>query len=97
MAACEEQGFSGVTSEHFATFLEKAESMGIPGLQGKGNSGQASKSGVTIQWGFDPEAKTLKVQCTESPMMLPCGMINGKIREAVEAVMNRTGMATEQA
>lgn len=93
MAACEEQGFSGITSEQFATFVEKAESMGIPGLKGQGNSGQASRSGVTIKWAFDPEAKSLKVQCTESPMLLPCGLINGKIREAVAYVINQTGAA----
>ena len=93
MAQCEEQGFSGVTSEHFGMFLEKAESLGIPGLAGKGNSGEASKGGVTIRWSFDPAAKNLTVQCTESPMLLPCAMINNKIREAVQEVLAHSGMA----
>ena len=83
MAQCEEQGFSGVTSEHFATFIAKAEEMGIPGLAGKGNSGEASRAGVTIRWNFNPETRMLTVQCTDSPMLLPCALINSKIREAV--------------
>ncbi len=83
MAQCEEQGFSGVTGGHFAMFLAKAEEMGIPGLAGKGNSGEASRAGVTIRWAFTPETQTLTVQCTDSPMLLPCALINSKIREAV--------------
>ncbi len=100
MAACEEQGFSGVTSEHFASFAAKAESLGMPGLNGHQNSGQATKSGVTIRWDFNPADGTLKVQCTESPMLLPCALINAKIKEAVTAVLRETGMggaAPEQA
>ena len=89
MAHCEEQGFSGVTSEHFSMFIEKAGQMGIPGLAGQGNSGQASRSGVTIRWNFNPETKTLSVQCTDSPMLLPCALINSKIREAVAYVMGQ--------
>ena len=94
MAACEEQGFSGVTSKHFASFAAKAESLGMPGLSGQQNTGQASKSGVTIRWEFNPDAGTLKVQCTESPMLLPCALINAKIKEAVEAVLRDTGMSS---
>jgi hypothetical protein len=93
MAACEEQGFTGVTSGHFATFAEKAASLGMPGLQG--HSGQASRSGVTIRWEFNAAEKTLTVQCTEAPMLLPCALINAKIRDAVTAVLRDTGMGDE--
>ena len=92
MAQCEEQGFSGVTSEHIGMFLEKAEQFGLPGLAGQGHSGQASHMGVTVKWAYDESAKTLSVQCTESPMLLPCSLINNKIREAVTSVLNRTGL-----
>ncbi len=93
MAQCEEQGFSGVTNEHFVSFLQKAEQFGIPGLAGQGNSGQASHSGVTIRWEFQPESNTLRVQCIESPMLLPCSFINNKIREAMSAAMGKAGLA----
>lgn len=91
MAQCEEQEFAGITSEQFRTFLEKAESMGIPGLAGQGNTGQASRSGVTIRWNYDPDSQQLTVQCTDSPMLLPCSLINSKIREAVAKGVALTG------
>ena len=95
MAACEEQGFSGVTSEHFASFADKAAAMGMPSLKGHAPSGQATEAGVTIRWEFNAEARTLTVQCTEAPMLLPCGLINAKIKEAVTAVLEKTGMGGE--
>ncbi len=91
MAECQEQGFSGVTGEHFNMFLAKAEQLGIPGLANGGPSGQASHSGVTIRWNYNAEAKTLSVQCTESPMLLPCALINNKIQAAVASVLGTAG------
>jgi hypothetical protein len=93
MAECQEQGFSGITSEHFAFFLSKAEQLGIPDLVGKGNSGEASRSGVTVKWSYDPEQKMLTVQCTKSPMLLPCSLINSKMQEAVAYAMKNAGLS----
>ncbi len=97
MAQCEEQGFSGVTSAHFGAFIQKAEALGMPGLAGKGPQGQASAGGFTIVWNFDEATSTLKVQCTETPMLLPCAMINSKIRETVAEVLASTNLGAEQA
>ena len=87
MAQCEEQGFKEITPEQFALFLAKGEQMGLPGLAGKGPSGEASHSGVTIRWNYDAAGKTLHVQCTESPTLLPCTFINSRIKEAVASVL----------
>ncbi len=95
MSQCEEQGFSGVTNEHLGMFLEKAEEFGIPGLAGKGTSGETSHMGVTIKWNYDESAHTLMVQCTESPFLLPCSVINSKINDLVTAVLGKTGMGGE--
>lgn len=89
MAECEEQVFSGVTQEHLGLFLAKGESLGMPKLTGDGNTGEASHSGVTIRWNFNPEANTLAVHCTKSPMLLPCSLINGKIKDAVAWVLRQ--------
>jgi hypothetical protein len=97
MAKCEEQGFSGVTSAHFGAFIQKAASLGMPGLDGKGPKGQASAGGFTLGWDFDEATSTLKVQCLEAPMLLPCAMINAKIREAVAEVLASTNLAAEPA
>ncbi|RRA48890.1 hypothetical protein [Acidipila sp. EB88] len=87
MAQCEEQGFSGVTSEHFALFLKKGQQLGLPGLNGTGYTGEASHMGVTIRWSYVEASQTLSVQCVQSPMLLPCSLINGKIRDAVQSVL----------
>lgn len=89
MAQCEAQIFSGVTGEHFAQFLARGEQLGLPSLAGNGHTGEASHMGVTIRWAFDEPAQTLTVECTKSPMLLPCTLINGKIREAVSSVLGR--------
>ena len=100
MAECDEQVFQGVTNEHLGKFLAKGQELGMPKLEGNGNSGEASHSGVTIRWNFNPEANTLAVQCTRSPMLLPCSLINGKIKDAVAWVMRQpvstAGAGTEQ-
>lgn len=95
MSQCAEQGFSGITNEHLGIILVKAEEFGIPGLAGKGTSGEASHMGVTIKWSYDENAHTLMVQCTESPFLLPCSVINSKINDLVTAVLGRTGMGGE--
>ncbi len=87
MAGCDEQVFSGVRAEHVAKFLQKGTEFGIGGLQNPGNSGEASHSGFSLRWRFDPEQGTLAVQCTQSPMFVPCALINGKIRQAVDSVL----------
>ncbi len=89
MAQCEEQVFSGVASEHVAMFLAKGQQFGLPGLAGAGHSGQTSYSGFSLRWDYNPEAKTLAVQCTDSPMLVPCSLINGKIKDAVASVLGR--------
>ena len=97
MAGCAEQVFEGVTSEHFRQFAAKAQGMGMPDLAGAGHRGEATESGVTIRWAFEPQASVLRVQCMDAPFLLPCGLINGKIKEAITAVLGSGGAAQEQA
>jgi hypothetical protein len=80
MAGCEVQAFSGITQEHFACLLQKAQSSGI---NISGTSGTASRSGITIAWNYDPAAQVLNIQCTDKPMILGCGVITSQIRDLV--------------
>ena len=96
MAQCEEQRFEGVTGEHFAGFLTKGEELGLPPLSGDGHSGEATHMGVKICWTFDEAAQRLTVQCVQAPMLLPCTLINGKIREAVQSVLAHGGAGAEE-
>jgi len=94
VAECEEQVFAGVTSEHTGAFLAKAAQFGMGSLGGKGTSGEATQMGITIRWHYDESAKTLAVQCMKAPALLPCAMINGRIRDAVNSVL-KSGEGTE--
>jgi len=80
MASCEVQTFSGITEEHFACLLQKAQSAGINIC---GNSGTATGSGITIAWNYDPGAQKLTIQCTDKPVFLGCGVITSQIRDLV--------------
>jgi hypothetical protein len=82
MSECAAQTFSGVTQDQFAYLRAKAEAQGI---SIEGNSGSASKDGMTISWEFSPEAGTLTIQCTASPFYVTCGTINAKLHELVDS------------
>jgi hypothetical protein len=80
--SCAAQVFSGITDARFQCLVAKASANGIAI---SGNSGSASKDGITIAWNFDPGSQTLTLQCTATPFFLPCSVINGKIHEMVDA------------
>jgi hypothetical protein len=99
MAACEEQVFSGVASEHVAMFLAKGKQFGLAGVTEQGHSGQTSYSGFSLRWEYSQDERMLTVQCTESPMLVPCALINSKIRDAVASALRQTTVpvaSTEQ-
>ncbi len=87
MAGCEEQVFSGVRPEHVSQFLEKGAEFGFGAIAGAGNSGEVSHSGFSLRWHYEPEAGTLLVQCTKSPAFVPCGLVNSKIKQAIDSVL----------
>ena len=80
MASCDAQTFSGITQEHFACLLQKAQSSGI---DISGDSGTATRSGITIEWNYDPVVQSLTVRCTDKPLFVGCGVITSQIRELV--------------
>jgi hypothetical protein len=80
MAGCEAQTFSGITQEHFACLLQKAQSSGI---NISGNSGTASRDGITLTWNYDSASQVLTIQCTEKPIFLLCGVITSQINDLV--------------
>ena len=80
MAGCDIQTFSGITQQHFGCLLQKAQSVGI---NISGNSGTASRDGITITWNFDPASQVLTIQCTDKPIFLSCGVITSQISDLV--------------
>jgi hypothetical protein len=82
MSGCAAQTFSGVTPEQFTCLIQKAQSSF--GVTISGNSGTASKDGLTVAWDFDLTAQTLTLQCTDKPFFLSCGTINSQIHTLVD-------------
>jgi hypothetical protein len=81
MSDCAAQTFTSITSDQFNCLVLKAQANGI---NISGNSGTASKDGITITWNFDPTAETLTLQCTGKPFFVSCGTINSEIHTLVD-------------
>ncbi len=86
MAGCDEQVFQGITEEHLRKFMARGAQFGLPATGNQADHGEVTHMGVTVRWRYDAAAHTLAVQCTKSPMLLPCSMINSQIKDAVSAV-----------
>jgi hypothetical protein len=79
--ACPPQIFADVSASAWSCLQNAvAEKLGIAV---SGDSGQASKMGVTIGWDYDRAAQRLSLICLERPFIVSCDYVNGQIAEAV--------------
>lgn len=76
MTPCEKQTFIKITPAEFDCLVAQAAENGLPL---NGNSGEASASGFTPRWNYDPAKQALEIQCVAAPFLVPCSMINAKI------------------
>jgi hypothetical protein len=81
MASCEELVFTAVGRSHFDCIVTKAQSAGIPI---SGDEGQAGRNGFTVRWAFAEHESTLRIQCVDSPILVPCSVISAKLVSLVE-------------
>jgi hypothetical protein len=84
MSACPSQTFPNVTPEHFATIEKKAQGAGVP-IQG--NAGTASSFGGEFTWTYDPAASQLTITVTQTPFLMNCESVNGRIKSLVESIL----------
>jgi hypothetical protein len=82
MSACATQTFEAITPTVWTCVIQKAATYGITITT---PIGQAAKDGFSITWNYNTGTKTLALQCLESPWWAPCGTINGKIHDLVDA------------
>jgi hypothetical protein len=82
MSSCATQTFTNITQSKFDCLVQKAAASDIII---SGNQGEATKSGITIRWLFDPASQTLELQCLSSPFFISCGVINGKLNDLVSS------------
>lgn len=84
MSNCAAQVFSGVTAEQFAEMQTRAVA---EGMEINGIAGVCSHSGVTIEYEYDAIAETLTLTVTGKPFVVSCGMVNGRLHDLVESVL----------
>jgi hypothetical protein len=80
MPSCTARNFDGVTPAIFDCLVAKAADQGI---NISADSGNARKSGFEFAWNYNRTQQTLMIKCTDRPIIIGCGTINGKIDEVV--------------
>lgn len=80
--ACDPLEFSGVDEAKLAGIKE---SLGREyGVRIESDQGEQTVRGFTFEWDYKPDDQTLRIQCTGKPMLVPCGVINGRINGVAE-------------
>jgi hypothetical protein len=72
--------FQGITPQHYAVLLAKANAAG---LALSGNSGTASRLGVEVTWNYTPESRLLVIQLLRTPFFLKPEELTAKIEALV--------------
>jgi len=80
MSHCPPMTFSGITAQTYQELLVKAQAQG---LELNGPSGSTEYQGMEFTWSYDEAAESLTIQCTNKPMLIPCGMIESRIRGVI--------------
>jgi hypothetical protein len=82
MSGCAAQTFYNIAPEKWLALQTKAAQNNI---KLTGESGQTSQQGFTFGWKYDAASATLTIQCLEHPFWAPCGSVNGRVHDLVEA------------
>ncbi len=80
MGGCDPITYHGVTQDVFNSLKKKLENSGVK--VPVGNEGDIEGYGVKGHFKWDGMAN-LTVTVTDKPLILPCGMITGKLNDAV--------------
>jgi len=90
MSACAMLVYNNVTN---AVWQCIKDAVAQQGFQIASDNDTASAQGFTVHWDYDSAVETLSIQCTDSPFLVPCSVINAKLDELVEACLTQHGLA----
>jgi hypothetical protein len=82
MSQCAAQIFTNITPDKWLALQTKASTNNI---NLNGDSGETTQQGFTFSWQYDAASATLTIQCLNHPFWAPCGTINGRVHDLVEA------------
>ncbi len=87
MSACDKLSFNDITPAVWQRAIAAAAEYGVAVTA---NAGDGTARGFTVAWNYEPVAQTVSLQCTDSPFWAPCGVINNKLTEVVNACIAGT-------
>lgn len=77
--ACDPLNHSGVDSSKWECARDVVQRE--YGIRIESDQGEATERGFTLTWSYDANAEELRIQCTEKPFFVPCGLVNGRIND----------------
>jgi hypothetical protein len=77
--ACDPLLFSGVDESKLAAIKSLLSS--AYGVRVDSDRGEQTVRGFTFEWAYEASEQTLRIVCLHKPLLVPCGVINGRIGE----------------
>jgi hypothetical protein len=85
--ACDLLRYAGVDASKWAQAKDLVD--GEYGIRIESDSGEASKKGFTLKWTYNPSEQTLQIQCSKKQFMVPCRVVNNRIKGMAEKLQVR--------
>ena len=80
--ACDPLTYSGVDASKWACAKDVVSRE--YGISIASDRGEASERGFTLKWTYDAAEQTLQIQCSKKPFLVPCGIVNNRVRAAAD-------------
>lgn len=85
--ACDPLRYAGVDASKWAQTKDLVDRE--YGIRIESDGGEASKKGFTLKWTYNPSEQTLQIQCSDKPFLVPCGVVNDRIKGMAEKLQVR--------
>jgi hypothetical protein len=85
--ACDPLRYAGVDASKWAQTKDLVDRE--YGIRIESDSGEAGKKGFTLKWTYNPGEQTLQIQCSDKPFLVPCGVVNDRIKGMAEKLQVR--------
>jgi hypothetical protein len=89
--SCDPLLFSGVDAPTLARIKDSLST--AYGVRVDSDRGEQTVRGFTFEWEYDAGEQTLRIHCLRKPLLVPCGVINGRIDE----LARKSGVASDAA
>ena len=84
MANSSPQVFTDITPSQFEKLTQRACAEGV---NMTGNTGRASRMGVTVEWNYSAEKQELVLTCVQTPFFVSAEDVNHRLRALVNQAL----------